>query len=172
MRRNILPMAIALSAMYMSIAACNGTGQEKSDKDSSLVSLQGASTQQAAGVQADAVPYVVAENYFVNNSVKDSIPVKITTRAVFDTYFGKATTMGSSGTPTPIDFDRAYVIALDHPTTNKKTEIIPMSLTRSDGKIIFNYREKQGDTLGFSIHPLLLLVVDNQYNGELVLHKH
>ena len=169
MRRNILPMAIALSAMYMSIAACNSTGQEKSDKDS--ISLQDTSGQQSSVAAADGVPFVIAENYFINNSVKDSIPAKITTRAIFDTYFGKASTMGTNGKPTPIDFDKEYVIALSHPTTNIKTEIIPVSLTQSDGKVVFNYKETQGDSLGFSIHPLLLLIVDNQFNGDLILRK-
>lgn len=169
MRRNILPMAIALSAMYMSIAACNGAASDNKDKDSAQGA--GAQTEQVAGVSQDSIPYKVAENYFVNNSVKDSIPTKITDKATFNQYFGMAATMGAGGEPTPIDFDEQYVIVLHHPTTAQKIELIPLGLIKKDGDVVLTYKQTMGEQLSFTIHPLLILVVDKQYDGQLVLHK-
>ena len=169
MKRNILPMAIALSAMYMSIAACNGTASENKDKDS--VVGQNTQTEQMAGEQQDSVPYKIAENYFVNNSVKDSIPSKITDKATFDQYFGMAATMGAGGEPTPIDFDEQYVIVLHHPTTAQKIELIPLGLVKKDGNITLTYRQTEGEQLSFTIHPLLILVVNKKYDGNLILQK-
>ncbi|SDZ73371.1 hypothetical protein SAMN05192529_10136 [Arachidicoccus rhizosphaerae] len=162
-------MAIALSAMYMSIAACNGTAADSKDKDST--GSQAAQTEQLAGSEQDSVPYKIAENYFVNNSVKDSIPAKITDKATFDQYFGMAATMGAGGEPTPIDFNEQYVIVLNHPTTAQKIELIPLGLIKKDGNIVLSYKQTVGEQLGFTIHPLLILVVNKKDDGNLVLQK-
>lgn len=160
-----------LGGVCLLVAACNGSSDSKdANKDTATTGLDAAA---ASGPSSDqTVPYIVAENYFVNNSVQNPVPDKITSQADFDKYFGKASTMGASGKPTPIDFDKQFVIALDHPTTTKKTEIIPVGLIKNGSDIVFNYRVTEGDSLSFSIHPLLVLVVDNQYgSGQLILHK-
>lgn len=169
MRRAIMPMALALVSISMTIAACNGGAPAEGNGDQD--STPKAATAQSGAIKEDSVPYTVAENYFVNNSVKDSVPDKITGKEDFDKYFGMASTMGADGTPTPIDFDKQYVIVVNHPTTSKKTEIIPLSLIRQGDNIVFDYKIIEGEEMSFSIHPLLMLVVDNQYNGTLVLQK-
>ena len=62
--------------------------------------------------------YTVANNYFVKNNVNDLANSKITTREEFDNLFGMAATMGSNGTPTSIDFENQYVIAVIEPDTD------------------------------------------------------
>jgi len=162
-------MALALVGISMTIAACNAGSPAEGNSDQD--STPKAPTEQRGDVKADSVAYTIAENYFVNNSVKDTVPVKITSKEDFDKYFGMASTMGAGGTPTPIDFDKQYVIVVDHPTTTKKTEIIPLGLTRQGDQIVFDYKVNEGEEMGFSIHPLLMLIVDNQYNGNLTLQK-
>ena len=180
MRRNILPMAIALSAMYMSIAACNGTpesGKEGTDANKDSVAAALADTTVNAGVpqvqapKTDSVPYTIAENYFIRNTVKDTVPGKITTKADFDRYFGMAATMGKHGQPTPVDFARQYAIVVDLPDTKMNTDVRAISLIRHQADIIFSYKVSKGEKMHYAIRPFLMLIVDNQYSGNLILQK-
>ncbi|UAY57059.1 hypothetical protein [Arachidicoccus terrestris] len=168
MKRVVKSVVFALGGISLVLAACNSSSDETNKNKDSVVSGQ---VPHADSQAEQSVPYTVAENYFVNNSVKDSVPHKITSKADFDKYFGMASTMGAGGQPTPIDFDKAYVIVVDHPTTQKKTEIIPVHLTRSGADIIFDYKVTEGENMSFSIHPLLILIVDNQYSGHLIMRK-
>ena len=168
MRRAVMPMALALISLSMTVAAC-GSGAADTNADKDL--QEKTAMEQPDSVQEHIVPYSLAENYFVNNAVKDTIPAKITSKEVFDRYFGTAATMGAGGTPTPIDFDKQYVIAVDHSTTDLKTEIIPEKLLQVGKSIEFHYKVTEGEKMSYSIHPLLILVVDNQYSGDLKLLK-
>lgn len=120
---------------------------------------------------AHAIPYKVAKGYFVRNDVDRLTDNKITTRESLDASFGMATMMGVDGRPDDIDFDKEYVIAVDVPTTDYSTEIVPVSLTRNaskDADIVFTYKVIRGDKQSYSIHPLLMLVVEKQYDGKVV----
>jgi hypothetical protein len=79
--------------------------------------------------------------------------------------------MGAGGEPTPIDFDEQYVIVLHHPTTAQKIELIPLGLVKKDGNITLTYRQTEGEQLSFTIHPLLILVVNKKFDGNLILQK-
>lgn len=168
MKRVVKSVVLTLGGISLVMAACNSSSDDTNKNKDSVIDGQVTHVDSTTG---QSVPYTVAENYFVNNSVKDSVPHKITSKADFDKYFGMASTMGAGGQPTPIDFDKAYVIVVDHSTTRKKTEIIPVRLTKSGTDIIFDYKITEGENMSFSIHPLLILIVDNQYSGHLIMQK-
>jgi len=111
------------------------------------------------------VPYTEAKNYFVNNTVKE-VPSKITTKENFEKYFGMAAFMGKNGEPTAIDFDKQFVIAVVAPETDKATTLTAKSLKSTDGQLVFSCLQEVGEQQSFTIRPLLLIVVDKQYDAE------
>lgn len=119
------------------------------------------------------VPFKIAERYFLNQPFTEtqlSNP-KITSKDEFDKLFGMATVMGKDGKPTDIDFTKEYVIAVTENETDLATSITPVSVKEKDKKITFKYEVKQGEKTSSTSKPLLMLIVDNKYNGELVIEK-
>ena len=114
------------------------------------------------------VPFTEAKNYFVKNTVKDDhfAEAKIATQADFDKLFGAATTMGKDGKPTAIDFSKQYVIAVTEKETNVNTTLVPVSLTKMGDVLKFKYEIKSGEKTTSTMKPLLLVVVDNQFEGK------
>ena len=121
---------------------------------------------------SDGVPYKVAEHYFLRNDVDArKVPVKIATQKDFDRYFGMATVMG--GQPTPIDFDRQFVIDIVLPETNRSTTIHPGRLTDEDDALELDYGVSvaPGENSWTSV-PVSLLVVDKRYErANVILHR-
>lgn len=78
--------------------------------------------------------------------------------------------MGKDGTPTAIDFNRQYVIAVAPPAGRQATVLKAKELKKENGQIIFTYRQ-QTDSISriFSSRPLLLIVVDKEHDGQVVL---
>jgi len=114
------------------------------------------------------VPFKIAENYFIKNDVNDTVPSKIVSQEVFDTYFGLATTMGENGKPTPIDFSKEFVIVVDHNNTSKQTDISLVSLEKKEENILFNYAIIEGEDKGFVTRPFLMVIVDKNNDGEVI----
>ena len=109
------------------------------------------------------LPYKEAEHYFLRNNVDGrKVPVKITARNDFDRYFGMAAVMG--GQPTPIDFDRQFVIAIVLPETNHTTGIHPGTLSDKGDSLQLEYGVSvdPAENTWTSV-PLSLLVVDKRY---------
>jgi hypothetical protein len=119
----------------------------------------------------DTIPYTIAQNYYVKNTVDTIANPKIETQKVFDTYFGMATTMGKNGKPTKIDFTKEYVIAIVLPKSDIMTSIKPISLQK-EATIVLNYKIEQGSKQSYTSRPALLLVVDKKYNGRLITKQH
>ena len=115
------------------------------------------------------IPFVEARNYFVSNQVNE-VPSNIDNRADFELYFGTATYMGKNGAPTAINFNRQYVIAVAPPAGRQGTVLNGKELKKKNGQIIFTYQQ-QIDSISrsFSSRPLLLIVVDKEYDGQVVL---
>lgn len=155
-------VVIILGALFVSFNACQSSSTSKKEDKVEEKSMSS---------EGKSIAFKTAENYFINNSVKETVPVKITTQEEFDTYFGKAATMGENGKPTSIDFSKEYVIVIDHPTTDKKTEITPVSLEEEANDLIFKYTVKEGENAGFSMHPFLMVIVDNNNSGNVLLRK-
>lgn len=128
----------------------------------------------AAGAQqqgrATDIPFIIGEHYFVKNTIKSIPEPRIETAEAFGQYFGMATTMGPSGKPTAINFSRQFVIALMQPETDFATELEPVQLQKeSSGGLLLTYRVRKGAKQTFTTVPSLVLVVDKQYSGRVVL---
>ena len=93
------------------------------------------------------VPYTEGHNYFVNNSyTEDRLPAAtITTREEFDTQ---------------------YVIAVIEPMTDEAVYLEVESLVKIGDKLIMTYSRETGDRRSYSVRPMLMLVVDREYAGE------
>ncbi len=121
---------------------------------------------------SENVPYTVADHYFLKNDVTGEVPSKLTNRADFEKYFGMATVMGVNGLPSAIDFDTQYVIAVAVPETDRNTEIEPVSLTRGkDRKVVFKYKVELGDVMSYRINPILIIIVNKEFDGDVVLSQ-
>ena len=113
------------------------------------------------------IPYIVAKNYFVKNSVESIHNPKIETAEKFEEIFGMATTMGEDGKPTEIDFSKYYVIAVVLPATDISSKIIPVSLQKhKDGKIVFLYKKYVGTKQSFKTRESIQIIVDKNMIGE------
>lgn len=119
------------------------------------------------------IPFTTAKNYFLKNTFKaDSlVNSKITNQENFDSIFGMATVMGDQGKPTSIDFSKQYVIAIVKPVTDKATALAVESLVKKDNSIILKYRKTEGEKQSFTTRPILLVIVDNAYNGNVEVHQ-
>ena len=160
MKKNVIKIALGL--LIFSFTACN-TDAKKTEETTN--------TEQTTDAEETTVSFKTAENYFVKNTVKEPVPVKITTQKEFDNYFGMAATMGENGKPTPIDFSKEYIIVADYADTNKQVEMTPVSLEQKGGDLVFNYTVTEGEDAGFTSHPFLMLIVSNDTTGNVVLQK-
>lgn len=117
----------------------------------------------------NAIPYTVASNYFVNNTLESSTTIskRIDTQTEFNRYFGMATTMGNN--PTSIDFNNQYVIGLVLPTTNRATTLSVENLTLYRGIVTLSYSQSVSQPQSYYIRPSLIVVVDRKYNGEVLV---
>jgi hypothetical protein len=138
----------------------------QSKKESNIQQSNPEKTQ----IAVEKIPFVIAQNYFLKNTV-DTIPnPKIETEEVFNSYFGMATTMNKNGNPTSIDFTKEYVIAVVLPKTDIATTILPVSLKKgSNNSLFFEYKIELGDKQSYTSRPLLLVVVDKKFDGNLSL---
>lgn len=87
---------------------------------------------------------------------------KITTSEEFDSLFGAGAVMGADGAPTPIDFNKEFVLAVYAPTTNKETTIQPLKIEKSGGQLYYHYSVKEGKDLNFQIKPSSIILVDKK----------
>lgn len=127
---------------------------------------------QTEQTEKKAIPYIVANRYFLKNGVETLPPQKITNQKNFDSYFGTAAVMGENGNPTDINFSTQYVISLTRPETDIETRLVPKSLeTNQKGEIVLCYQEIQGQKRTYTTKPLLLIIVDKKYDGNVVLSK-
>lgn len=123
--------------------------------------------------QGENIPYAVVRGYFVKNDadlnlLKDG---KITSEKDFSALFGAATVMGEDGKPTVIDFTKQYVIAVVADQTDSAVVLNPLKLEKSGDNLTFTYEYKVGEKQSYTIKPLLIVVVDSKYEGNLQIKK-
>lgn len=154
---------LTLAVIASLVVACNSNKQQSQDSSDVKVEAEAQTT----------VPYEAAKNYFVKNTVaNEAATLKITTQEDFDKYFGAAASMGPDGKPTPIDFSKQYVIAVVGLNTDKPVTAEPVSLTKDGDKLVFSYKWEEGaDAQTFTARHSILVLVDNQYQGEVVFNK-
>ena len=123
-------------------------------------------------VNKNNIPYTIADKYFVKNTVGEFNTSKIENQQKFDEFFGMATVMGEGGRPTIVDFNKQYVVAIVKPETNRSTKISPISLQTSEvGEVLFTYKVEVGEENTYTTRPLLLIIIDKNHNGNLVLNE-
>ncbi|CAN1488976.1 hypothetical protein MCETHM1_00136 [Flavobacteriaceae bacterium] len=158
MKLKLIVISILFPAFFI---ACQSKKSE--DKKTPIADIKTAAIQ-------DMIPYTVAQNYFVKNTVDSIANPKIETEEAFKTYFGFATTMGKNGKPTAVDFAKEFAIALVLPKTDVATTIVPVSLKKgSDDSVVFQYKIELGDKQSYTSRPFLLVVVDKKFDGNVSL---
>jgi len=95
----------------------------------------------------------------------------VSSQIEFDSIFGMATTMGQEGKPTRIDFDETYVVALIGKITDKTTTLSVVGLVKNDNQLMLKYRLDEGGVQSFSMRPFVILIINIQHQGELVLNR-
>ena len=118
--------------------------------------------------QAADIPFEEVKNYFFRNDADIPESPVIDSSEQFEELFGAAAFMGKDGQPTPIDFNKEFVIAVVNPVTDCLTELAPESLQKVDGELVFTYRETIGEQQSWTMRPILLIKVDRQYKVDAV----
>ena len=116
--------------------------------------------------QVTDIPFEEVKNYFFRNNADIPESPIIDSAEQFEELFGAAAFMGKDGQPTPVDFDREFVIAVVYPVTDFSVELAPQSLRLEDGKLNFTYLEATGEQQSWTIRPVLLVKVDRKYKKE------
>ncbi|MCR4965625.1 MAG: hypothetical protein K6A41_08225 [Bacteroidales bacterium] len=157
---------MAVCGLSLVLSSC-GSQQAKNTENAS-VSTPGAEKQQTV----KSIPYVEADNYFFRNDATIPSNPKINTKEEFDALFGMARVMGDDGIPTPIDFNRQFVIAVVHPVTKGGVELDDERLLDDGQTLTFEYSVDQEDIeRSFEIQPILLVIVDRKYERKNVVLK-
>ncbi|AJA70737.1 hypothetical protein HXZ81_12610 [Myroides odoratimimus] len=151
MKRN----ALILVVLAIVLTSCNIGKSNKAEIQEEIKEVEKLTTEE--------VPYVVAKNYYVLNTVKnDKVEsLRITSQDNFESYFGTAATMGEQGTPTSIDFKKSFVLALVGQPTDKDTSFEIKELVAKGDVLELSYTIKQSqENRSFTVHPCIILVVD------------
>ncbi|MGH2623722.1 MAG: hypothetical protein ACRDE7_08655 [Sphingobacterium sp.] len=159
MKKQFILLGLASGLLY---AACQSGSTSSETKKDTLEITEGSNQE---------IPYQLASNYFIKNTVKDPIPNRIDNQEEFDNYFGMATTMGKNGTPTPIDFSKQYIIVIDYKETADKTDLEVVNLENKGDELVLTYQVIVGEQTSFKTHPFLLVIVDKNITGEVVLQQ-
>ena len=119
------------------------------------------------------IPFIVADRYFLKNSVADTSPTwKSQLMRILTAFFGMATVMGESGQPRRIDFSKQYVLALIKPETDRELSISAVKLEKdAEGTIVFTYKVTLGDERSFTVRPCLVVVVDNGNDDKVTFNE-
>lgn len=118
--------------------------------------------------QASEIPFEEVKNYFFRNDAEIPENPVIDSSEQFEELFGAAAFMGKDGQPTPVDFNREFLIAVVNPVTDCSTELVPESLRKEDGELVFTYQETIGERQSWTMQPVLLVKVDRKYRAEAV----
>ena len=118
--------------------------------------------------QVSTIPFEEVKNYFFRNDADIPESPVIDSSEQFGELFGAAAFMGNGGQPTSIDFDKEFVIAVVNPVTDCSTELVPESLRKEDGELVFTYQETIGEQQSWTMQPVLLVKVDRKFRSEAV----
>lgn len=121
--------------------------------------IAGCSADRGLSQMQPQLPFDVAERYFVKNNVS-VVPVVLKDKASFEKVFGTAAFMGKNGVPTPIDFEKSFVIAVAKPETDLSTVLEPVSLVKNDQGLVFTYEAQIGEKMTYRIRPSMAIIVD------------
>lgn len=160
MKKLFIP--IFLNALLL--ASCSNNAGSKQDGDAINDSII-----EKSEANRELVPFVLGENYFVKNTVSEDKngAHKIETQEAFDEFFSPAATMGDSGMPSNIDFDKQFVIAIISASSDLKPSIDSISLNKEGAELLLKYKESFGEKQSFTMRPMAILIVDKKFDGVL-----
>ena len=112
--------------------------------------------------QAYPINYTELMNYYVKNpdGINKQLKLSFDNEQEFRRYFGESAVMGTNGQPTPVNFKTQFVLAVILPDTDRDTRVIPAEISQVGNTIVFNYRIKKGDKLGYRIRPFGAVAID------------
>lgn len=116
--------------------------------------------------QPTDVSYEQMKNYFFRNDAAIPSSPLIDSAEQFESLFGAAAFMGEKGAPTPVDFEKEFVIAVVCPVTDQSTTLTPESLQKKDDELVFTYQKTVGDKQSWSMQPVLLVKVSREFLSE------
>jgi len=122
-------------------------------KNEKIANKQVADTAATGEKRTMDIPFTVAKNYFVKNTVKQGglENPKIETKENFDSVLGASRTMNKDG---------------------RATEIAPVSLQKDDkNRVELNYRLTKGNKQSFKIRPVLIVIVDKIHDGPVSIKE-
>jgi hypothetical protein len=155
--------------ILMSLSFANAQGISKPKPASNKKSVEANVKKKS---KSNDVSFVLAKNYFVNNTISTIDNPKIESEEEFNKIFGMATHMGKDGKPTEIDFSKKNVIAVILPVTDVSTEIQPISLKKNGKKgLVLTYKTKLGEKQSFTTHPNFAIIVDKAAKGKVTLKQ-
>lgn len=132
-----------------------------------VISVSCNSVKHGDSVLNEEVPYKEAKNYFVKNNIDAAVDnPKFENQQDFDQVFGMATTMGENGKPTPIDFSKEFAVAQIEDPSTQKVELKPISIRKNSNILEIKYRKIVGENQSYTSQPAMILIIDNQYNGD------
>lgn len=135
-----------------------------------VVMIAGCSVDRGLPQTQPHLPFTVAERYFVKNNVS-VVPVVFKDKASFEKVFGMASFMGKNGLPTPIDFEKSFVIAVAEPETDHSTELMPVSLSKGDNGLVFTYEAQIGEKMTYRMRPSMAIIVDKTLQAPVTVER-
>ena len=127
--------------------------------------LSSCNTKEKEVLKESKITYQTASNYFVKNNCSGSVENPITSQEAFDKIFGMATTMGKDGKPTSIDFSKSYVVAIVDSLTDKRIDLLPVSVEKKNDTLEVKYSKNIGEVRSYSTQPNLIFILDNTTQG-------
>lgn len=109
------------------------------------------------------IPFEEVNNYFFRNDAEIPESPVINSSEQFESLFGAAAFMGKGGQPTAVNFEKEFIIAVVNPETDCQTELVPESLRKEGGELIFTYQETVGEEQSWTMQPVLLVKVERKY---------
>jgi hypothetical protein len=118
------------------------------------------------------VVYTIATNYFLNNETPIAGDYAIAeTQEEFLKLAGYAASMGNNGKPTPIDFNKQFVLILKGADTTVDGKIMVKSLTKNGKNLAVNYEIEYGEKLSYTANTFTILIINKKDNGKINFNK-
>ncbi|GEM68822.1 hypothetical protein SMI01S_24280 [Sphingobacterium mizutaii NBRC 14946 = DSM 11724] len=160
MRKLFIPLIL----IGLLLTACNNNTSSNHD---------GNTTNDSIGIPEEShmepVPFALGQNYFVKNKVPEDKngAFKLESQEAFDEFFSPAASMGDSGIPSKIDFEKEFVIAIISASSDLKPSIDSISLNKEGAELLLKYKESFGEKQSFTMRPQAILIVEKKFDGTL-----
>lgn len=116
------------------------------------------------------IPFKIAKGYFVNNTFSGKLMNPIINHPdSFQRIFGMATVMGEDGKPTPIDFEKEFVVAVIGDISEDQINYHAVDLQSKAKMLELSYSIHTEKSNGALMQNSLILVVAKSYQKDSIL---